>query len=78
MKLLNNLQYKTVTKNLIDGELYLEFEVDDTKYNAEWQASDNYAVCQTCGACGDDYSGYLLFPTHEDNEYLFCGINVRL
>ena len=61
--------YKTVTKILIDDKLYLEFEVNDTKFKAEWQASDNYAVWQTCGACGDDYSGYLLFPTHQDNEY---------
>ena len=61
--------YKTVTKMLIDGKLYIEFEVDNTKYNAEWQESDNYAVWQTCGACGDDYSGYILFPTYIDNEY---------
>ena len=61
--------YKTVTKIMIDGKLYLEFEVDDTKFKAEWHASDNYAVWQTCGACGDDYSGYLLFPTYKDNEY---------
>ena len=61
--------YKVVTKILIDGKLYLEFEVDDTKFKAEWQASDNYAVWQTCGACGDDYTGYLLFPTYKDNEY---------
>lgn len=61
--------YKTVTKKLIDGKLYLEFEIDDTKFKAEWQASDNYAVWQTCGYAGDDYSGYLLFPTYRDNEY---------
>ena len=61
--------YKPVTKMLIDGNLYLEFEVDDTKYKAEWQASDNYAVWQTCGVCSDDNSGYLLFPTYKDNEY---------
>lgn len=61
--------YKTVTKIMIDGKLYLEFEVDDTKFKAEWHASDNYAVWQTCGACGDDYTGYLLFPTYKDNEY---------
>ena len=60
---------KVVTKILIDGKLYLEFEVDDAKLKAEWQPSDNYAVWQTCGACGDDYSGYLLFPTYKDNEY---------
>lgn len=63
--------YKTVTKMLIDGKLYLEFKVDDTKHKAEWQASDNYAVWQTCGMCGDDYSGYLLFPTYKDDKY-FC------
>ena len=61
--------YKPVTKMLIDGKLYLEFEVDNTKFKAEWQARDNYAVWQTCGVCGDDYSGYLLFPTYKDNEY---------
>lgn len=61
--------YKPVTKMIIDGKLYLEFEVNNTKYKAEWQASDNYAAWQTCGACGDDYSGYLLFPTYKDNEY---------
>ena len=61
--------YKPVTKMLIDGNLYLEFEVDDTKFKAEWQASDNYGVWQTCGVCGDDYSGYLLFTTYKDNEY---------
>ena len=61
--------YKPATKIIIDGKLYLECEVDDTKIKAEWQASDNYAVWQTCGVCGDDYSGYLLFPTHKDNEY---------
>ena len=61
--------YKVVTKIMIDGKLYLEFEVDDTKFKAEWQASDNYAVWQTCGSCGDDYTGYLLFPTYKDNEY---------
>ena len=61
--------YKQVTKKLIDGKLYLECEVDDTKIKAEWQAIDNYAVWQTCGICGDDYSGYLLFPTYKDNEY---------
>ena len=61
--------YKQATKILIDGKLYLECEVDDTKIKAEWMASDNYAVWQTCGICGDDYSGYLLFPTYKDNEY---------
>ena len=61
--------YKTATKKIIAGKLYLEFEVNDTKFNAEWHADDNFAVRQTCGVCGDDYSGYLLFPTYEDNRY---------
>ena len=61
--------YKSVTKMLIDGKLYLKFEVNDTTYKAEWDSINNYAVLQTCGACGDDYSGYLLFPTYKDNEY---------
>lgn len=63
--------YKNVTKLIINNKLYLEFEIDDIKLKAEWQASDNYAVWQQCGVCGDDYSGYLLFPTHKDDEY-FC------
>ena len=63
------LGYKPATKKQIDGKLYLECEVDDTKIKAEWRASVNYAVWQTCGVCGDDYSGYLLFPTHKDDEY---------
>ena len=54
---------------LIDGKLYLKFEVNDTKYKAEWNAINNYAVLQTCGACVDHYSGYLLFPTYKDTEY---------
>jgi hypothetical protein len=61
--------YKTVTKSLINDKLLLEFEVDGSKLKAEWKASDNFAVWQTCGICGDDYSGYLLFPTYKDNEY---------
>ena len=61
--------YKPVTKILIDSKLYLKFEVNDTKYKAEWEAINNYAVWQTCGVCGDDYSGYLLFPTYKDDEY---------
>ena len=64
--------YKKVTKELKDGKLYLIFEdKDGDKLTAEWQASDNYAVWQTCGICGDDYTGFLLFPTYKDDEY-FC------
>ena len=64
--------YKKVTKELKDGKLYLIFEdKDGDKLTAEWQAPDNYAVWQTCGICGDDYTGFLLFPTYKDDEY-FC------
>lgn len=64
--------YKKVTKELKNGKLYLIFEdKDGDKLKAEWQASDNYAVWQTCGICGDDYTGFLLFPTYKDDEY-FC------
>jgi hypothetical protein len=63
--------YKEVHKEKIDGEIYLHFMVNETKLKAHWQASDNYAVWQTCGICGDDYSGYMLFPTHNKKEY-FC------
>lgn len=63
--------YKQVTKEIIDNELYLVFQVKETKFKARWQASDNYAVWKTCGISGDDYSGYMLFPTYKEDEY-FC------
>ena len=63
--------YVKVNKLIVNNKLLLEFEVDDCKLKAEWQAIDNYGVWQTCGICGDDYSGYLLFPTYKDDEY-FC------
>jgi hypothetical protein len=63
--------YVKVEKFIKDNKLYLRFEVDDVKLTADWQPDDNYGVWQTCGVCGDDYSGYLLFPTHNDDEY-FC------
>ena len=63
--------YLKTKKNIIDDKLFLEFEVDDCKMKAEWCASDNYAVWQQCGVCGDDYTGYLLFPTYNNDEY-FC------
>ena len=57
--------------NHFDNKLYLEFEVDGSNLSAIWQPGDNYGVWQKCGYCGDDYSGYLLFPTYGKNEY-FC------
>ena len=63
--------YKQVIREIINNELYLVFQVKETKFKAHWQASDNYAVWQTCGICGDDYSGYMLFPTYKKDEY-FC------
>ena len=63
--------YVMVNKVFKDNELYLEFEVDGSNLSAIWQPGDNYGVWQRCGYCGDDYSGYLLFPTYDKNEY-FC------
>ena len=65
--------YVNVEKSLNSmQQLILEFEIEKGggKYRAEWQPSDNYACYQTCGY-GDDYSGFLLFPTYKDDEY-FC------
>ena len=65
--------YVKVEKSLNSmQQLILKFNIegDECKYLAEWQPSDNYACYQTCGY-GDDYSGFLLFPTYKDDEY-FC------
>ena len=68
--------YVTVHKYVSSNQkLMIEFDVTENNYEmtykAEWQPYDNYAVYQTVGCYGDDYSGYLLFPTHKDNRY-FC------
>ena len=52
----------------------IHFIVDETKLKAKWQTIDNYAVWQISGYLGDDYSGYMLFPTYDDNE----NINVKI
>lgn len=38
--------YKTVTKEIIDNDLYLIFEIGELTFKAKWQAGDNYAVWQ--------------------------------
>jgi hypothetical protein len=63
--------YKKVTKEVKDNDIYLIFQVGELTFKAKWQDGDNYAVWQTCGYTGDDYSGYMLFPTHTKDEY-FC------
>ena len=63
--------YVKVEKIIKNNKLYLRFEVDDVKLTADWQAGDNLGIWQKCGYSGDDYYGYLLFPTHNDDEY-FC------
>lgn len=64
--------YVKVTKTIENGKIMLEFKLErGGKYKAEWQPSDNYACWQTCGITGDDYSGFLLFPTYTEDEY-FC------
>ena len=60
---------RVVFKLWFDSLILPETLAGKKKGEFEWQANVNYAVWQTCGACGDDYSGYLLFPTHKDNEY---------
>lgn len=67
----NFVGYKKVNKNIESNELYLIFQIGESAFKAKWQASDNYAVWQTCGYTGDDFSGYMLFPTHTKDEY-FC------
>jgi hypothetical protein len=65
--------YVKVEKSINEKqELLIKFtNSKGDKYTAEWQPSDNYACWQTCGMAGDDYSGYLLFPTYKADEY-FC------
>ena len=65
--------YVDVFKSINDNQqLVLEFTTPEgEKKKALWSADDNYAVWQTCGIAGDDYSGYLLFPTQNENSY-FC------
>lgn len=65
--------YSEVTKSINDKqELLIKFKNSkEQEFTATWQPSDNYACWQTCGMTGDDYSGYLLFPTHKENRY-FC------
>ena len=65
--------YVEVTKSINDKqEIIIEFADNrGDKHKAEWQPSDNYACWQTCGMAGDDYTGYLLFPTYKENRY-FC------
>ena len=61
--------YKKVTKEIVNNKLVLNFEVNGVRFKANWQEGDNYGVWQTCGYLGDDYSGYMLFPTHNHDEY---------
>jgi hypothetical protein len=69
----NNFKgYLKVNKVIKDNKILLEFEIDERKLTAEWQHLDNYGVWQKCGCyIGDEYYGYLLFPTYDENEY-FC------
>ena len=63
--------YVNVNKTIVDNKLLLEFEVDNCKLKAEWQAADNYGVWQQCnGIEGDSYSGYLLFPKSNDEFFV--------
>ena len=62
--------YVKVTKRVNEKQqILIDFVVKDSKYTAEWQPEDNYAVWQTSGMVGDDYNGFLLLPTIKDDEY---------
>lgn len=64
--------YVTVEKEIQNNQIILKFKIEDGDViEAVWQPSDNYAVHQRTGCCGDDYYGYLLYPTNKENEY-FC------
>ena len=65
--------YVKVMKTVRDNQkLLIKFKDNEGhEHTAEWQAADNYACWQTTGMLGDDYSGYLLFPTYDDDKY-FC------
>lgn len=52
------------------GYLVYEFEVKGNKFQAEWYPSDNYGCYQRCGMLEDDFSGYILFPTNINDEFL--------
>lgn len=49
----------------------IKFKHNDSIITADFQLEDNYAVHQWTGYCGDDYSGYLLYPT-TDPDIWFC------
>lgn len=63
--------YKECTKEIINDKIFICFEDNDYNFKAEWLPRYNYAVWQQCGMLGDDYSGYVLFPTYKEYEY-FC------
>lgn len=63
--------YILVEKEIQNNQIILKFKIEDEDIEAVWQPSDNYAVHQRTGCCGDDYYGYLLYPTNKENEY-FC------
>lgn len=64
--------YVKVKKHITEKqEVLLDFVTPKgDKYTAKWQPSDNYGCWQT-SEWGDDYSGYMLFPTYRNDEY-FC------
>ena len=64
--------YVEVTKKQDEkNNLFLTFTIHNVKHVAQWQEDDGYAVWQTTTCAEDDFSGYLLFPTEDENKY-FC------
>lgn len=58
-------------KDEIGDLAQVKFKINDSTITADYQHSDNYAVHQWTGYLGDDYSGYLLYPT-TDPDVWFC------
>ena len=66
--------YVKVKKEINDKQhLILTFKNSNgEEYKATWHQAENYAVWENGGGyTGDDYHGYLLFPTFNDDTY-FC------
>ena len=57
-----------VDKDFNPSGTRIGFLSDTGFFSAKW-IDDQDCYTTRFGACGDDYSGYLLFPTHKDNEY---------
>jgi hypothetical protein len=63
--------YVTVRKILTEGVEFLRFNIDNTRFFAEWIKEGNYGIWENYGHSNIEYDGYLLFPTKKPEMY-FC------